>query len=529
MSRRVLLVAKEGFAWPAHYLAKLLREEGTEIGIFFIMPHEAMRGDYDYREFVRLNPDLKIFDAKKLGTEFRSRVRSGNLGLDWEALRRIDREYSAGKTLGLQQITSQFMSTYAHYRTYYRDVPVEQQYLLMQLYYGLVHEVLDEFRPDAIYDADFSEYPRAILFEVAGRRNIPYVTIEGSRFDDYFFPSTTLALADADWLGPLVEQRARELRTVEVRSSRAGYRELDRFRAQSEILADGFKIAYATMAFRPLRSLYALVRANFSRFPTHFKDWLRFYRTGTAPIFADPIRLHLLELKEYFRKFVMRFASPFVEADLSKLDYILFPLHLIPESSTLTKSPFFLNEEFLVESLSKSVPPGQSIVVKEHWYMMGERPLSFYRRMRRLPNVILIEPRKYGDPRAYLESAHGVVTITGTSAFEAALLRKPSIVFGPTPFSMLTSVKTVTDVTTLPSVVRNWSRTMSDDAELAAYLEIAMEVGEKLDMPCLTSREHETDVSKAKENAGRLYRLFRRGEEMLRKDRPALEKQVFRT
>lgn len=516
MNRRILLICKEGFSWPIHYLAKTLRKEGHEIAAFFIMPHESLRNDYDYREFLRLNPDLKIFTAKELGASFLKKLRAGPIILDWEDLNRIESTYCRLKTLGLQQVSSQFMSTYAHYRTYYHDVPGEQQLLLMQLYYQLVEKVLGEFNPDVIYDADFSEYPRAIIYEVAEDRGIPYITLESSRYKDYFFPSTTLAMKDADWLSPIVQTRVSLLHTMTDRSGRDGYKALAEFRKAREILAPGFKVAYETTKFKPVRAAYNLARSYFRNIPIQIRDWFLHYRMGTSPIFADPLASNLLELKEYLRKVLIAFSSPFESVDLSKLSFILFPLHLIPESSTLTKAPFFLNEEFLIESLSKSLRPGQKIVVKEHWYMLGERPLSFYRRLKRLPNVILIEPRKYGDPRAYLEHAEGVVTITGSSAFEAALLGKPAIAFGPTPFSMLSSIKSITDVTLLPTIVRNWAVGLAEDVELEAYLEVAMELGETLDMPMLTSRENEVDVEKATQQATRLYVLFKRGEEIKR-------------
>jgi hypothetical protein len=148
--------------------------------------------------------------------------------------------------------------------------------------------------------------------------------------------------------------------------------------------------------------------------------------------------------------------------------------------------------------------------------MLGERPLSFYRRIKRLPNVVLVDPFMHNDPRPFVEHAEGVVTITGTSAFESALLGKPSIIFGPTPFAMLKSVRSMSDVTKLPQVLRSWKNEISDDLELEAYLDVAISFGEEIFTSILNTRESENDPSKAHAEAVKMHRLLKKGEELAR-------------
>ena len=88
--------------------------------------------------------------------------------------------------------------------------------------------------------------------------------------------------------------------------------------------------------------------------------------------------------------------------DLKNINYLFVPLHIVPESSTLVLSPYYLNELFIIESLSKSVDANQFIVVKEHWAMIGERPLIFYKKIKKIPNVILISPTMYESAREYI-------------------------------------------------------------------------------------------------------------------------------
>lgn len=63
------------------------------------------------------------------------------------------------------------------------------------------------------------------------------------------------------------------------------------------------------------------------------------------------------------------------------------PLHLIPESSTFTLAPIYINELSIIEAVSKSLPTGWWLYVKEHQAMLGERGEFFYKAVNKLPNV----------------------------------------------------------------------------------------------------------------------------------------------
>ncbi len=59
---------------------------------------------------------------------------------------------------------------------------------------------------------------------------------------------------------------------------------------------------------------------------------------------------------------------------------------------------------------------------------IGYRPLSDYRRIRRILNATLISPRS--DSFALIAGAEAIVTITSTMGWEAILLERPVICFG---------------------------------------------------------------------------------------------------
>jgi len=115
--------------------------------------------------------------------------------------------------------------------------------------------------------------------------------------------------------------------------------------------------------------------------------------------------------------------------------YIYFPLHYQPENTSSPLGETFADQFLIVDMLSKCAPANWIIYVKEHssqWHLKlhGEcsRNTDFYDRLVHLPNVKLIP---ISTPNFELiDHAKAVVTITGTSGWEAVIRGKPALVFG---------------------------------------------------------------------------------------------------
>ena len=125
---------------------------------------------------------------------------------------------------------------------------------------------------------------------------------------------------------------------------------------------------------------------------------------------------------------------PFSKINLTE-EYIYFPLHVDPEASTMVLSPYHTDQLSIIESISKSVPFNSFLYVKEHIHMIGKRPKNFYKKIKSFPRVKLISP--FEDNFAIIKSANVIVTITGTTGWEAMMLKKPVIFIGNSPFIAL--------------------------------------------------------------------------------------------
>ena len=102
-------------------------------------------------------------------------------------------------------------------------------------------------------------------------------------------------------------------------------------------------------------------------------------------------------------------------------------MHLNPETSTLLKGNDYMNQEYLIETISKNIPYDFKLYVKEHPNMLNSHPrkISFYKRIMKLPNVVLINPNL--DSRKVISKAQAVIIVDGSSGFEAILSRTPLI------------------------------------------------------------------------------------------------------
>ncbi len=121
----------------------------------------------------------------------------------------------------------------------------------------------------------------------------------------------------------------------------------------------------------------------------------------------------------------------YAQTDLSGMrgrDFIYFPLHKEPETDFVAASPEFLNQLNAISSLSRDLPAGVVLAVKEHIPAFGLRPDNFYEQLSYLKNVVMIDAHE--SSIGLLSEARATATIAGTAGLEAAILGRPVIQFG---------------------------------------------------------------------------------------------------
>lgn len=121
--------------------------------------------------------------------------------------------------------------------------------------------------------------------------------------------------------------------------------------------------------------------------------------------------------------------KPFFKTDqLLDKKFLFYTLHVDPEASTMVISPYQTNQMSVIEAIAKSKPIDHILLVKEHLTMIGRRPEDFYDKINSLPGVYMVDPRETSFK--FINKAEAVLTLTGTSGFEAVLLGKPAVFMG---------------------------------------------------------------------------------------------------
>lgn len=115
--------------------------------------------------------------------------------------------------------------------------------------------------------------------------------------------------------------------------------------------------------------------------------------------------------------------------------FLYFPLHYQPERTTMPEAGVFEDQLLVLDILSKSLPKGWKIYVKEHPSQlcrsdprkMNFRDKSFYTRIVAHRNVRLLSIDKSSEQ--LIQNSAATVTMTGSAGWEALLLGKPVILF----------------------------------------------------------------------------------------------------
>lgn len=112
--------------------------------------------------------------------------------------------------------------------------------------------------------------------------------------------------------------------------------------------------------------------------------------------------------------------------------FVFFPLQMKPEMSTETQAPFFQDQLALVRQLCDAIPIDVDFVVKLHLSDPDNYNKKQLSRLMNIPNVKLAHPST--SSFSFLERASMIIGITGTPCLEGALLGKPVLLFGDSPY-----------------------------------------------------------------------------------------------
>ena len=149
---------------------------------------------------------------------------------------------------------------------------------------------------------------------------------------------------------------------------------------------------------------------------------------------------------------------------------VYYPLHYEPERAAI-RFPYYMNQLETITNIAKSLPIDFVLYVKEHGTMklMGWRKISFYKHILELPNVRLLH---HSIPsKKILEKCDLVITIAGTTGFDAAYYRKPTIVLSDVSYLSLPSVSRLKSFENLRELIQNSLKKKISLLPLSQYID----------------------------------------------------------
>lgn len=176
-----------------------------------------------------------------------------------------------------------------------------------------------------------------------------------------------------------------------------------------------------------------LFRKNFGGFNFFIKKWRALIDMVRGLTLPETFLNYALRLMgDNLKKEYLRFAEP---PDFSE-KFVYLPLQYQPEATTSPLGGIFVDQVFMAEAVSASLPPGWLIYIKEHpsqWRrhttkFSEHRYRSYYERLSGLKNARIVPMET--STSDLVSNAQAVAVPTGTAGWEAALKLKPTIAFG---------------------------------------------------------------------------------------------------
>ena len=113
----------------------------------------------------------------------------------------------------------------------------------------------------------------------------------------------------------------------------------------------------------------------------------------------------------------------------SQKPYLFFGFHLNTESTMALRSMPYTNQVTLVEMISRVLPYGYDLLVREHPHWPETFPISYLRKLKKFPNVKLISPNV--SIHDLIKKSDGVLVYNSSTGIEALMHGKPVLSFAP--------------------------------------------------------------------------------------------------
>jgi hypothetical protein len=316
--------------------------------------------------------------------------------------------------------------------------PEEKIIAYLSFYFYAWEQILTKQRPQFVVSETVVGSWNYILYAMCPHFDVKYLGILFTKNTNRYFFTSEMLGDFSEMRHAFEELQERGLSAEEKEKALAYATEFS-----SNLKAPAYLKFYAAApAIRNFFNLYRITINTVKDIRTKIRD---------AYDFKIDYRLNAYrrDLRRLYRIFYCKVFGVF-EKPLPGEKFVLFPLHFQPEASTEICAAYFSDQYNVIVQVSRSLPFDHRLYVKEHYAVLGTKAIDFYKKVKALPNVRLIQPEiKVGE---LIHASSAVAVLTGTSGLEAIICRKPVIIFGHVFYDIYPQVYRVTNPEALPSL-----------------------------------------------------------------------------
>ena len=330
-----------------------------------------------------------------------------------------------------------FGKKYAYDQDYQPRFSHERMLSILQVGLKRIEKFFNEIQPNFIVSFQCNTIGDYLSYLFARARNIPILNLRPTRIRNYFYCGETV-MEPSDYLKEIYEQFLKYGIDNSLKDEAEKYlQQAQKTHTMYEgVVAPSNKppgmvnSKKKALRFLKLKSFLKLLIGEYKfrfgeyRYDNHVSGYI-------GPFIGQriirPWRARMMERR--FRKLYVR------SKDLPLLNYAFFPLHTEPEVTLSVYSKPYRNQIEAARLFSHNLPIGMKLVVKEHPWAIGRRPLSYYLKLMEIPNVMLAHPSL--NSRELASHARLITVIAGAVGLEGSILKKPAIVLGRTAYNFL--------------------------------------------------------------------------------------------
>ena len=314
-------------------------------------------------------------------------------------------------------------------------------------YVQMLHSYNEEL---AFWDREFREKGISLVLNggkeaacMARAQGLPYRVLAGARYKNYHYWAW-----NEFYENPAIETAYQDGRLASVE--------------EIEIREPYLSHVVTRSRFMQGTNLAGLAKNLLLTTARHGYWYVRGYKKAKGYYLREKLKYHFRQWQHYRR--LRRLALVKLNA-LRVKRFVFYPLHLEPEASLQVLSPEYFYQLSSIAAVSRDLPAGVLLAVKETFSAIGRRPDNFYEQIAEFKNVVMMDPMDLGVD--VIRHAAAVVSINGTAGFEAAAIGKPVIAFGRhNIFGFLPHVKVVAEESQLRECLRE-ALTGAIDPEVA--------------------------------------------------------------